>query len=341
MYVAKYDAYGTFQWVKTFEGESAGTGTIVKVAKDGSIYLAGIFNDSIDFGDSGPLFHSIVPADRFLARLDYYGNVQWARHIGNENTTFYVLTMDINDAGYVLLGNGVREDVVLSVGESDEKTLSPQYPYEFGIYAALYDPHGALIDARLTTASVSPELTAVALDNRGNQWEAGAFMGKLLLPESGFVDGPITSAYLRDGFLTQYRPYFPYRDRGKKDKGNDDRDRRRGRTANLDLDGGNLKIASSDLPEEFQLNQNYPNPFNPTTTISFALPESVDAVRLEIYDVTGTLVRTLATGAHDAGYHDVTWDGRDAGGQPVASGVYLYRLQAGAYQVTKAMMMAK
>ena len=341
VFVAKYDAYGTFQWVKSFDSKVAGTGTVVKVAKDGSIYLAGIFNDSIDFGDGISQFHSLGSADRFVAKLDYSGNVQWARHIGNENDTFYIVTMDINDSGYVLLGNGVREDVVVSVGEVDEQTLSPQYPNEFGIYSALYDPHGALKEARLTTVSVSPELTAVALDNRGNQWEAGSFMGELLFPESGLVDGPIASAYQRDGFLAQYRPYFPHRDRSKKDKGEDDRDRRRGRNANLDVNGENLKIDSSNLPEEFQLEQNYPNPFNPSTTIAFALPESVDGVRLDVYDVTGALIRTLATGAHDAGYHEVNWDGRDEGGQQVASGVYLYRFQAGAYQVTKAMMLAK
>ncbi len=78
-------------------------------------------------------------------------------------------------------------------------------------------------------------------------------------------------------------------------------------------------------PETFSLQQNYPNPFNPSTVISFQLPQ-VSEVSLEIYDLTGRLIRTLAAQTVPAGRHNVTWDGKDSLGRSAATGVYLYRL---------------
>ena len=77
------------------------------------------------------------------------------------------------------------------------------------------------------------------------------------------------------------------------------------------------------LPTQITLNQNYPNPFNPTTVISYELPESGN-VTLEVFDMTGRLVATLANGTVQAGSHQINFD---ASG--LSSGVYLYRLTAG------------
>ncbi len=93
-----------------------------------------------------------------------------------------------------------------------------------------------------------------------------------------------------------------------------------------------------DIPKTFALNQNYPNPFNPATTIAFDLPLS-SRVTLEVFDITGRLVRTLVDGQMPAGRHRVIWDGRGEAGQPVASGVYLYRLQAGDFVQTRKMVL--
>ncbi len=81
------------------------------------------------------------------------------------------------------------------------------------------------------------------------------------------------------------------------------------------------------LPTEFSLSQNYPNPFNPTTTIKYALKERV-RVSLKIYDMLGQQVRTLVDDDQNAGFKEVVWDGKNDFGQPVASGVYLYRMVA-------------
>jgi FlgD Ig-like domain/Family of unknown function (DUF5689) len=82
------------------------------------------------------------------------------------------------------------------------------------------------------------------------------------------------------------------------------------------------------IPENFELYQNYPNPFNPTTTIRFDLP--MDAkVNLAIYDISGHKIRTLINGNISAGYNQVVWNGTDMNGNPVSTGMYIYKLQAG------------
>ena len=79
------------------------------------------------------------------------------------------------------------------------------------------------------------------------------------------------------------------------------------------------------MPEQFALHQNYPNPFNPTTTIRFDLPEA-SQVYLIVYDMMGREVMRLAEGVKPAGYHELRWDGKDASGRQVASGIYFARL---------------
>ncbi len=88
------------------------------------------------------------------------------------------------------------------------------------------------------------------------------------------------------------------------------------------------------------LGQNAPNPFNPGTKIAFELPHDAH-IELGIYDVQGKHVATLFDGLQRAGRHEVTWNGRDDAGQPQASGVYLYRLQAGDRVETQRMTLVR
>ncbi|MCB1060090.1 MAG: T9SS type A sorting domain-containing protein [Calditrichaeota bacterium] len=97
-----------------------------------------------------------------------------------------------------------------------------------------------------------------------------------------------------------------------------------------------------DTPQEtfgiatgFALHENYPNPFNPSTTIAFNLPEAV-RVKLVVYDVIGKEVARLLDGESGAGLHTVVFDGR-----ALPSGVYFYRLEAGALVDTRKMVLMK
>jgi hypothetical protein len=81
------------------------------------------------------------------------------------------------------------------------------------------------------------------------------------------------------------------------------------------------------IPRVFRLTQNYPNPFNPSTTISYDLPDD-GRVSMVIYDVVGREVARLIDRKMPAGRHEIRWNGLTSGGQPAASGLYLYRLRA-------------
>lgn len=93
-----------------------------------------------------------------------------------------------------------------------------------------------------------------------------------------------------------------------------------------------LGVSSTELPAAaHRLGPAYPNPFNPRTSIPFELAGAGDevAVRLEILDVRGRLMRTLLSGRRTAGRsYVVDWDGSDDGGRRLPSGVYLARLTA-------------
>jgi len=95
-----------------------------------------------------------------------------------------------------------------------------------------------------------------------------------------------------------------------------------------------------DIPRVTALHQNVPNPFNPTTTIQFDLA-TAGQVELQVFDVAGHLVRTLASGVQEAGRHSVIWNGLDANGHRVGSGVYFYKLVAPEFSATRKLILLK
>jgi hypothetical protein len=101
-----------------------------------------------------------------------------------------------------------------------------------------------------------------------------------------------------------------------------------------------VRNVAGAVPSQFALDQNYPNPFNPTTNIRFSLPDE-QHVKLDVYDVTGRLVKTILNEQVRAGNMEVTWDGTNSSGAKVASGIYLYRLEAGTFSSVKKMIMLK
>ena len=94
------------------------------------------------------------------------------------------------------------------------------------------------------------------------------------------------------------------------------------------------------VPHEFRLDQNHPNPFNPNTTIEFSVPMR-GAVELAIYNLAGQKARRLMRTVLDAGNHSVAWDGRDQHGRELASGVYIYKLQAGEQVDSRKLLLLK
>lgn len=99
-------------------------------------------------------------------------------------------------------------------------------------------------------------------------------------------------------------------------------------------------VSTTGLPNTYTLEQNYPNPFNPTTNISYSL-KNAGSVKLEVFNVIGQKVATVVDEVQNAGVWTVRWNGLDAAGQQVSSGIYLYRLTTDAYVSTKKMMFLK
>lgn len=97
---------------------------------------------------------------------------------------------------------------------------------------------------------------------------------------------------------------------------------------------------SFQVPGRFTLNQNFPNPFNPETVISFSLDKPSD-VTLTVFDILGRTVTTLHQGYLPTGQHQFRWNGADANGQGVASGVYFYRLSSDQFSLTRKMALMK
>ena len=114
---------------------------------------------------------------------------------------------------------------------------------------------------------------------------------------------------------------------------------------NLEKTVLSVTLNSIGPPKQSRLLQNYPNPFNPETWIPYHLAEA-GTVSLSIYDATGKHIRTLPIGYQSAGFyqsrgHAAYWDGRNALGEPVASGIYFYQLTTPSFQQTRRMLILK
>jgi len=86
-----------------------------------------------------------------------------------------------------------------------------------------------------------------------------------------------------------------------------------------------IKDKENIIPADYSLNQNYPNPFNPSTTISYLL-KKIAEIEISVYTLEGQKVATLIRKNQLTGQHHVNWNGHDKNGQPLANGIYIYRL---------------
>jgi hypothetical protein len=105
-----------------------------------------------------------------------------------------------------------------------------------------------------------------------------------------------------------------------------------------DVLGSSQKNVGSSMPPRFALAQNRPNPFSKSTTIRFELP-AASRVRLDVFDLLGRRLATLADQQFSAGVHSVDWDRTTVNGLPVSPGIYLYRMSAGTFRDQKKMIL--
>ena len=94
------------------------------------------------------------------------------------------------------------------------------------------------------------------------------------------------------------------------------------------------------IPTDFALSQNYPNPFNPETRIHYDIPKD-GYIKLVVFDILGRELVTLIDGNHSAGRFNIIWNGKDAYGNHIGSGVYFYQLSSEEFSQTKKMIISR
>jgi hypothetical protein len=100
------------------------------------------------------------------------------------------------------------------------------------------------------------------------------------------------------------------------------------------------EVEAPFVPNATALMQNFPNPFNPSTTLAFDVAQAGN-VTIQVYDVSGRLVVTLLNAHKEIGRHRVEWNGKNASGSLVPSGIYFYRMRAAGFEVTKKMILVR
>jgi len=106
----------------------------------------------------------------------------------------------------------------------------------------------------------------------------------------------------------------------------------------INAEGDNEGIP--EIPLQTALFSAFPNPFNPSTNLRYAMSEPGD-VRIDVFNARGQLLKSFRNTHNVPGYYQVNWDGRDANGRAVSTGVYFYRMQSGKYVSTKKMVLSK
>lgn len=305
VFVAQFNAAGVHQW-------SDGHGTPrneevwgLSVHSTGNAIVSGYSEDSINFG-GGPLPHA-GSEDMFMARIDALGQHVWSNSYGSGGyqSSFGVAVAPNGD---LLLGGQFFNTVnfgggaLASAGTGDASLArfsdDAPIPVLFREFHAI--ARGAAVEVSWDLTSDEPLTSYVLYRTVGNSRATVVAQGSMALDVRAFVDNGVIPA-------TTYRYELVIRAESGSEF--------RSPSASVTTPG----VSSS-------LGQNRPNPFNPTTSIEYSLSESAPVV-IAIFDASGARVVRLNEGVREAGTHRVVWDGRDAAGRAVGSGVYFYRIE--------------
>jgi hypothetical protein len=231
----------------------------------------------------------------------------------------------VSDAGTLRYpANG--EAVALSAARKQDDAATPRMPYTGADALVVVEVPAAMEGYTVTVTSAKAGVLAAAPVQQGRALLHVAGDDRMTPAPEGAAEGePLTLGIttplgqaLRIGYQTT--------------------DLLSGATSEADLQFHNdtfLSLAVEELPAAFLLAQNYPNPFNPATTLRYELPEN-SFVTLEVFNALGQRVATLVRSDQKAGRYELTWDAGH-----LASGLYLYRLQAQDFSAVRKMMLVK
>jgi hypothetical protein len=319
MFLAKFDANGAHLWSRRFgDAEFQGGGSIATAGLD-HIVIAGALNGTLDLG-GGPLISAGDP-DIFVAEFDPAGNHLWSRRYGDADQQ-YSTSLAAYGSGNILLTGALSGSADFGGGPLTSAGGSDIFLAKF-----MEGPLPVLI------TSFEAINRNGAVEVNWDVWSDEALESFALYRRDGARPQPIVIA--EGPFDSATRSHV-------------DANVEHGRTYYYELlihtqNGDDIRsaVATVTVPAlAATLGQNFPNPFKPATTIEYTLSEQSSAV-LGIYDATGRLVARLDQGVRDAGTHRVEWNGRDADGRAVGSGVYFYRLEGAPSVAPKKMVLVR
>ena len=353
-YIAKFDQNGVHQWSQRFGSTVQDEGYGVAVDASANVMITGYFNGTANFGGGNLVSAGLT--DIFVAKYNSSGVHQWSKRFGD--TSFDNGEGVASDASGNMLVTGHFGNTV-NFGGGDLTSVGSR-----DIVVAKYDANGVhQWSQRFGSTSGDFGYSAVT-DASSNVFVTGCFAGTV-----DFGGGGLGSVGGDDIFVAKYDANGVHQWSQRFGGVESDCgyavgvDASGGVTATgyfagtVDFGGGDLISAGSDdiflvkysestvaaetiAPMSVALSQNFPNPFNPQTTLSFSLPHQ-SHVRLSIYNIAGRLVRTLINEERAAGRYSAAWEGRDNTGGLVASGVYLYRMEAAEFVQTRRMVLLR
>jgi len=340
----KTDNSGNQQWLQTFGGGSSDIGYSVRQTEDGGYIVVG---NTTSFGAGGD--------DVYIINTNSSGDEQWNIVYGDYNYDGGSDVQQTTDGGYIIAGTnspdgGSPYEEVLLIRLMPETIPDITVSLTPASAPIQIPAIGGSFDFNIQVTNNNPSITSfdcwtnVILPN-------GSLFGPLLgpvtitLPPGGTIDrdrSQVIPANAPSGVYTfqawvGIHPTEPWNSDSFEFE-------KLGSTIAGNYSGwGNcgeplvssVGFGESDLPGKFALIGAYPNPFNPVTAISYQLPAN-SHVSLKVYNVSGREVATLVDGYRSAGSHEVTFDGSG-----LASGVYLYRLEANGQQAVGKMILLK
>jgi len=339
IWLLKTDANGDTLWTRTYGGSGGDEGWSVQQTTDGGYIVAGA---TISFGAGD--------YDAWLLKTDADGDTLWTRTYGGTDMDWGYSVQQTTDGGYIVAGyiyffSTYESDVwlVRVAGLSDVAIeIVPDDPPVTVPQGGRFGFTGALTNNTEDPQVVDAWIMAVGPEPQGIYWGPFKEFEDLgLAPEQtrsahfyqrvpnlaplGFYDyiaycGDYPSTVVDSSFFQIEVVAGPLTKAGE---------------AGWVLTGSFLEGEPPELPSEFALSGNYPNPFNATTVISYELPTETH-VKLEVYNLFGQKVATLANSKQHSGYRSVVWDASE-----VSSGLYFYKLTAGDFTEVKRMTLLR
>jgi len=312
VFVVKLDSNGTLQWAKTIGGKGSDFAYSIIQTTDGGYAVAGR-TSSFPNGDK-----------MYIVKLDSSGLLQWTKVVSVFLDEAFSI-VQTNDGGYAVAGYTGAHSSMLILKLNPDGSLQWSRVIDGGLgttYARsiiqtsdggyVAAGYGGIVDVR--------GMYIVKLDNNGNTC-ANTVSHNISVDSGGILGSSVptvTNIPILDTLVTPPTGALGY-------------------VTPICVIG--IQPISNEIPASYKLFQNYPNPFNPTTKIKFSIPSvesGLRAVSLNIYDISGKLVKKLIQEILKPGSYEITFDASS-----YSSGVYFYKLETNGFKVTKKMVLIK